>query len=376
MRFAIITDAWHPQVNGVVRTLSTMVEIARRQGHEVLIIQPGSFSTVPLPSYPEIRLATRPWEMSAVLRQFQPEAVHIATEGSLGSFARWWLVRQRIPFTTSYHTRFPEYIRERWPVPLSWGYAFLRWFHGPATRVMVPTPTMSRLLQEHGVHQQTVLWNRGVRHDVFHPRKQRNNFGPRPYWLYAGRIAVEKNVEAFLKLSLPGTKILVGDGPARDQLERQYPEAVWVGYQFGETLAQFYADADVFVFPSRTDTFGNVLLESIASGTPVAAYPVPGPQDVLQPGVDGVLADELAEACQQALQLPRSKVLESARRWNWDACFQVFQRALTPIPRTLWLSGRSELELKPGDARALPPFADASRWLDGLQTTHPPQKAE
>jgi glycosyltransferase involved in cell wall biosynthesis len=312
-----------------------MAEMGNNQGHEVLVVQPEPFPTVPLPTYPEIKLATTPWRMLETLRAFGPEAVHIATEGTLGSFARWWFARQKLPFTTSYHTRFPEYIRERAPVPLPWGYAFIRWFHGPAERVLVPTETMRGVLTEWNIHHNTVIWNRGVEHTIFRPRERNMDLGERPYWLYAGRIAVEKNVEAFLSLELPGTKVMVGDGPARSELEQKYPEAKWMGYKFGEELAEFYAEADVFVFPSRTDTFGNVLLESIASGTPVAAFPVPGPKDVLVPGEDGVINENLQQACLDALQLDRQKVYQSSLRWTWQRCFDIFLNALAPLPRSL-----------------------------------------
>lgn len=265
------------------------------------------------------------------LREFSPDAVHIATEGTLGIFARIWLNHLKIPFTTSYHTRFPEYVQERLPIPLSWGYRFLKWFHGAAERVMVPTPTMGQLLNHHGVHQKTVIWNRGVNHDLFRPRSQENSYGPRPYWLCAGRVAVEKNIEAFLKLDLPGTKIIAGDGPARASMQTKYPDAFWLGYKFGEELAKIYADSDVFVFPSKTDTFGNVLLESIASGTPVAAFPVPGPQDVLKPGVDGVLSENLKDASLSALRLDRNVVHRSSMDWDWDTCFQTFLSHLVPF---------------------------------------------
>ena len=308
-----------------------MVKIGRAKNHDVLVIQPQDYPTFPLPSYPEIRLATTPWKMMKPLREFSPDAVHIATEGTLGIFARIWLNHLKIPFTTSYHTRFPEYVQERLPIPLPWGYRFLKWFHGAAERVMVPTPTMGQLLNHHGVHQKTVIWNRGVNHDLFRPRSQEDSYGPRPYWLCAGRVAVEKNIEAFLKLDLPGTKIIAGDGPARASMQTKYPDAFWLGYKFGEELAKIYADSDVFVFPSKTDTFGNVLLESIASGTPVAAFPVPGPQDVLKPGVDGVLSENLKDACLSALRLGRNVVHRSSMDWDWDTCFQTFLSHLAPI---------------------------------------------
>ena len=353
MRFALVTDAWHPQVNGVVRSLSTIVKIGRAKNHDVLVIQPQDYPTFPLPSYPEIRLGTTPWKMMKPLREFSPDAVHIATEGTLGIFARIWLNHLKIPFTTSYHTRFPEYVQERLPISLSWGYRFLKWFHGAAERVMVPTPTMGQLLNHHGVHQKTVIWNRGVNHDLFRPRSQEDSYGPRPYWLCAGRVAVEKNIEAFLKLDLPGTKIIAGDGPARASMQTKYPDAFWLGYKFGEELAKIYADSDVFVFPSKTDTFGNVLLESIASGTPVAAFPVPGPQDVLKPGVDGVLSENLKDACLSALRLDRNVVHRSSKDWDWDTCFQTFLSHLAPID-----SGKLGYQFNKFDSPTILPTSD------------------
>ncbi len=302
MRFALVTDAWHPQVNGVVRSLSTMVEIGRAKNHDVLVIQPQDYPTFPLPSYPEIRLTTTPWKMMKLLREFSPDAVHIATEGTLGIFARIWLNHLKIPFTTSYHTRFPEYVQERLPIPLSWGYRFLKWFHGAAERVMVPTPTMGQFLIITGFTKRRLS---GTEESIMNSSDHVLRKIPMVHVLIgsAGRVAVEKNIEAFLRLDLPGTKIIVGDGPARESMQRKYSEAVWLGYKFGEELAKLYADSDVFVFPSKTDTFGNVLLESIASGTPVAAFPVPGPQDVLKPGVDGVLSENLKDACLSALTI-------------------------------------------------------------------------
>ena len=275
MRIAIVTDAWSPQTNGVVKTLSTTAEQLRRWGHEVLVIEPTQFRTFPCPTYPEIRLAWFPSDrIDRELQVFGVEAIHIATEGTLGMSARRWCLRRRVPFTTSYHTQFPEYVRARVPIPLTVSYAHLRRFHGAAQRTMVATPTMQRLLEARGFRNIS-RWTRGVDVEVFKPGDKQFLDWPRPIAIYVGRVAVEKNIEAFMRTAWSGTKVVVGDGPARAQLERAYPQVRFVGYKYGEELARHVAAADVFVFPSRTDTFGLVLLEAMACGVPVAAYPSP-----------------------------------------------------------------------------------------------------
>lgn len=330
MKIAIVTDAWRPQTNGVVRTLATTVEVATRLGHEVLVIEPGLFRTFPCPTYPEIRLAWMPYRnLARRLKAFAPDAVHIATEGTLGAAARTWCLRQGRPFTTSYHTQFPEYVRARVPIPLAVSYAHLRRFHGAAERTLVATPSMQRQLENRGFRNM-VRWSRGVDLELFQPRDKGFLAYPRPISLYCGRVAVEKNVEDFLRLDLPGTQVIVGDGPARAQLEAAYPRAVFAGYRFGEELARYVGAADVFVFPSRTDTFGLVLLEAMACGVPIAAYPVTGPIDVVRNGVTGILNEDLRAATLEALQLRSADCRDHALLFTWEAATRQFLGHLAP----------------------------------------------
>jgi glycosyltransferase involved in cell wall biosynthesis len=324
MRLALVTDAWHPQVNGVVRTLSHTVREATAAGHEVTVISSADFRTIPCPTYPEIRLAL--FSGKAVRRrltELQPDAVHVATEGPLGLAARNWCVRRGWPFTTAYHTQFPEYVRARVPLPLRAGYAAARWFHGRASHTLVTTPTMRRQLESHGFRN-LALWGRGVDTELFRPRDKAFLDLPRPIWLYFGRVSVEKGVEEFLRLDLPGTKLVVGDGPATADLRRRHPDAVFAGYRHGDELAAHVAAADVFVFPSRTDTFGLVLLEAMACGIPVAAFPVSGPIDVVVDGVNGVLDEDLRRAALAALSIDPAACRAHALRYSWSAATRQF----------------------------------------------------
>ncbi len=334
MRIAICTDAWHPQVNGVVTTLSHTRAQLEAFGHEVEVFSPASgFRTVPLPGYPEIRLPVRPGgHLAKLLAGFAPECVHIATEGPIGWSARRWCRRQGQPLTASYHTQFPEYLRARLPVPERLSYALLRRFHRPAVHTLVPTEQVRKKLAGHGF-KRLMLWTRGVDTQVFRPdRPPPPELDlPRPRWVCAGRVAVEKNLDAFLALDLPGSKLVIGDGPARASLQRRYPTAHFAGYRFGEELASWLAACDVFVFPSRTDTFGLVMLEAMACGLPVAAYPVNGPIDVVRPGLSGVLDDDLARACLDALGLERPAVRAEACRHSWEAAARQFEAALVPV---------------------------------------------
>ena len=333
MRIAIVTDAWRPQVNGVVQTLQTTADHLQRLGHAVSVIEPGLFKTFPCPTYPEIRLAWWPYrKIDSLLREFDPDAVHIATEGTLGAAARKWCLRHGAPFTTSYHTQFPEYVRARAPIPLALSYAFLRRFHSAAARTMVATPTLQRRLEARGFRN-LVRWSRGVDLQLFKPGRKDVLSLARPIWVYVGRVAIEKNIEDFLRLDLPGTKLVVGDGPAREALQKKYSDTHFAGYKFGEELASHIACADAFVFPSRTDTFGLVLLEAMACGLPVAAYPVTGPIDVVEQGVSGVLHDDLAIAARQALQLDPKHCRAHALRYTWDAATAQFLGNLQPIVR-------------------------------------------
>ena len=333
MRIALVTDAWFPQINGVVRTLNRVREEAEGLGYSLGVVSPADFRTLPCPTYPEIRLALNPGRaLARRLEELQPQAIHLPTEGPLGLAARRYCLKRDLPFTTSYHTRFPEYVSARGPVPLSWGYRFMRWFHGPSAGVMVATPSLKRELGERGFAQLR-QWSRGVDLDLFRPRPEEPPILelPRPVFAYVGRVAVEKNIEAFLKLELPGSKLVVGGGPQLEALKSAYPAVRFVGPKIGEELARHYALGDVFVFPSRTDTFGLVLLEAMASGLPVAAYPVTGPLDVVGDSGAGVLDQDLRKAALAALELDPAVARRHAERHSWTACAEQFLGYLAPF---------------------------------------------
>lgn len=333
MKIALITDAWRPQINGVVTTLQKTCDYLREFGHAVETFTPDQFPNWPCPGYKEIRLAlTAGPALRRRLVQFQPDAIHIATEGPLGLAARRYCLANGIPFTTSFHTRFAEYVNLRMHFPLRWGYAFLRWFHSQSTRVMVATPALQDELSQRGFHN-LVIWSRGVEVGLFKPRDKDFLDAPRPISLYAGRVAIEKNLEAFLPLDLPGTKFIVGDGPQREELQAKYPEARFVGYRFGEELARYMAAADVFVFPSLTDTFGLVLLEALACGVPVAAFPVRGPLDVILDDRAGKLNSDLRQAVLDALTLNPEDCRRYALNYAWQHCVRQFEGHLAPITR-------------------------------------------
>ncbi len=330
MRILFITDAWHPQVNGVVRTLQTTGGELEKMGHTVGFIGPDQFSTIGLPGYKEIKIALRPRRrLEKLIMEFRPEAIHIATEGPLGWAGRAICRKKGYVFTTSYHTSFPEYLAERLPVPLSLSYAVLRRFHSASAAVMVATPTVSRGLAARGFAN-LKRWTRGVDTDLFHPRTKTFIDAPRPVSIYVGRVAVEKNIEAFLTLDIPGTKYVVGSGPMLATLTRRYPQVRFVGPQHGDALAAYFAAADVFVFPSRTDTFGLVLLEALASGVPVAAYPVQGPLDVIGDSGVGVLDEDLGAAVVRALKIAPERCRDFALKHSWTAAAQQFLSNVQP----------------------------------------------
>ena len=330
-RVALVTDAWHPQVNGVVRTLGHVCEGLRSRGHEVFVISPQDYRSFPCPTYPEIRLAlTTRRRLERRLRELQPTNIHIATEGPLGVQARRICVRNGWQFSTSFHTRFPEYLRERLPVPLSWSYAFLRRFHAAASACLVPTVSIHNILRENGFNN-TKVWTRGVDRKQFRPIEGVDLGLPKPVFICVGRVAPEKNLDAFLSLDLPGTKLVVGDGPDLDRLKREFPDAVFSGKQTGEALARSFAGSDVFVFPSLTDTFGLVLLEAIASGLPVAAFPVPGPLDVIANTGAGVLSQDLRQAALAALAIGRLEPDDYLSAYTWEACVDIFEDTLVPL---------------------------------------------
>jgi glycosyltransferase involved in cell wall biosynthesis len=318
MRIVVVTDVWFPQISGVVRTLDTLRVRLEALGHEILLITPKTFRSLPCPSYPGIRLAiTRPAVIGRHIKDFRPNAVHIATEGPLGWMARSWCLSRGYPFTTAFHTRFPESLHARWRIPLNVTYGMLRRFHRASSGTMVATRTLEDDLKARGF---TAIrrWTLGVDTSLFRPRVKNLFPFERPISLFVGRIAVEKNIEDFLRLPLDGTKVVIGEGPQRAELEKRYPSVRFLGKKVGEDLAEHYAAADVFVFPSRTDTFGLVLLEALASGVPVAAYPVPGPLDIVDHSGAGVLDDDLGAAVHAALAIPPERCCAHAQSFSWD----------------------------------------------------------
>lgn len=333
MKLCIVTDAWAPQVNGVVRTLEAVELELKRAGHEVMTIGPDRFRSLPCPTYPEIRLALFPTnELTRLIDGFKPDAIHIATEGPLGVLARRLCRKRGWPFTTSFHTRFPDYLAARFLIPTAWTYRWLRGFHAAAARTMVATQSLEDDLAGKGFRN-LVRWTRGVDTELFrpgYPIPDAMKDLPRPIFLHVGRVAVEKNIEAFLQLDLPGSKVLVGEGPQLAKLKEKYPEAHFLGMKKGNELAACYASADAFVFPSRTDTFGLVLLEALACGTPVAAYPVTGPLDVVGNSQAGVLSEDLRAAALKALTLDRDACRRHAQSFSWSASATQFTTNLMP----------------------------------------------
>ncbi|HVA14550.1 MAG TPA: glycosyltransferase family 1 protein [Stellaceae bacterium] len=331
MKVLLASDAWPPQVNGVVRTMMAVMRELEALGHTIVTLTPEQCFTAPCPFYREIRLAVNPrGAAKRVIEESQPDAIHIVTEGPIGIAVRRWCLKRGLRFTTAYHTRFPEYLAVRCIAPQRFTYALLRRFHAPAARVMVATETVRRELASHGFRN-LAPWGRGVDPSLFDPafRGALPEF-ERPIFLSVGRIAHEKNLPAFLGLDLPGSKLVVGEGPALAALKRRFPEAHFLGRRENRALAAVYASADVFVFPSRTDTFGLVMLEALASGVPVAAYPVPGPLDVIDGSGAGALDEDLGRAALAALGVPRARCREHALSFTWSACAQQFLDQLCP----------------------------------------------
>ena len=331
MKLLIVTDTWEPQVNGVVRTLRSVADCLRQLNYQITMITPDQFFNVPHPAYPDIRLALNSWpKCGAMIDRLQPEYILIATEGPLGIAARRYCVHRNLHFTTSFTTNFPKYLRLRLGIPEKWTFDWLRWFHTPADSMLVAAQSMRRELMERGFRN-VRAWSRGVDTELFRPHGETIFEGlERPIWLYVGRIAKEKNIDAFLSMCIGGTKVVVGVGPALARLRRYYPEAVFVGEKHGEDLARHYASGDVFVFPSKTDTFGLVLLEALASGTPVAAYPVTGPVDIITSEDVGILHSDLKQAALGALPLSGSDCREHATRFTWQNCAQTLVQNLAP----------------------------------------------
>lgn len=329
----IITDAWLPQVNGVVRTLQTVAGELRAMGHAVEVVGPDRFPTLPCPTYPDIRLSVLPRrKLDRIIEGYAPDALHIATEGPLGLSARAWAKKRGCAFTTAFHTRFPEYVQARTGIPPGWLYAFLRWFHDGGQGLMVATQSLRDELAGRGFHR-IRAWSRGVDLGLFHPGAREDWGLPGPIFTYIGRVAVEKNIRAFLDLDLPGSKVVVGGGPQLAALQRAYPKVHFTGPRYGAELARAYAGSDVFVFPSRTDTFGLVILEALACGTPVAAFDVTGPKDILATadGMVGAVSDDLRQAALAALHADRAACRAHAEKFGWRACAEAFLEHLVPL---------------------------------------------
>jgi glycosyltransferase involved in cell wall biosynthesis len=350
MHVVIISDACDPPANGVSRTLSMVRLHLARLGHEVNAIEPGLFRTLPCPTYPEIRLVVRPGaDLRRRLDALAPDVVVLATEGPLGLAGRAWCRRRGVPFVSFFTTKFAEAIELRFRIPAAWTYAVMRWFHRPSRAVLAATPSLCAELRGRGFTN-VAPWSRGVDTALFRPGPKDWLDLPRPVFLYVGRIAVEKSIEDFLDLDLPGSKLVVGDGPLLPTLRRRYPGVHFAGLKRGEELARHYSAADVFVFPSRTDTFGLVLLEALASGLPVAAYPVTGPKDIIGTSDVGVLDDDLGRAARAALALDPARCREFALGWRWERCVERMSDLLEEIvDRT-----RASMHGRPEGAPALP----------------------
>jgi glycosyltransferase involved in cell wall biosynthesis len=362
-RILIATDAWHPQVSGVVRTLDTTSRVLREWGHTVEVIEPTHYPSFPTPFYPEIPVCyPRPGRVYERVLKFRPDHIHISTEGMLGLLVRRFCRKMGWNFTTSYHTRFPEYLKRLAWVPEGLTYRFLKWFHGPSGAMMVATPSLEKELRSRGFRSPMKRWSRGVDLGIFRPRGREKNPAPqppprngegeknqappslpgkgagglgslaRPVLLYVGRVSHEKGIDDFLRLKTRGTKLVVGDGPARASLEKQYPDAVFLGYRSGQELGEVYASADLFVFPSKTDTFGVVVIEALASGLPVAAYPVTGPGDIIRDDTLGALDNDLGAAVSRALATgdPAACAAEGAT-YTWENCTRQFLANLVPV---------------------------------------------
>jgi glycosyltransferase involved in cell wall biosynthesis len=331
MKIAIVTDTWLPEVNGVVVTMQHTAQELTVRGHDIVLITPDGFRTIGMPGYRTIRLALFPKHgVARILDAERPDAIHISTEGPLGLAARRYCLDNRLDFTTCYHTRFPEYVRARAPIPLGISYAWMRRFHQPARHVMVSTPTLARELAARGFRN-VVLWNKGVDTELFRPRERSELIAERPIWMYVGRVAVEKNLKAFLSLELPGTRYVVGDGPDIQTLKARYPSARFTGFLLGQDLARHLASADVMVFPSRTDTYGLVQLEAMACGVPVAAFPVTGPLDIIEQGVTGYCDENLRRAALACLELDGARCREYALKHGWAQVATQFLDYMVPV---------------------------------------------
>ena len=327
MKILIVTDAWYPQVNGVCRTLKNLGDELKKIGHQVEYIEPNQFFTVPMPKYNEIKLSLNVWpRVGKLISKADADIIHIATEGPIGIFAKRYCVKNKLKFTTSYHTQFDKYLKLYYPyLPIKLAQKFLKGFHSKAEKILVTTQSMKDELQEIGFEKdKMVVWTRGANHGAFQKPKKINLEYKRPIYLYVGRVSIEKNIRAFLDLDLEGTKLVVGKGPDLDKLKKEYPEAIFKGERTNGELASYFASSDVFVFPSKTDTFGIVIIEALKCGLPVAAYPVAGPKDIFNGTNIGSLNNDLKKAALEALKSDRSACIEHAKKYTWENCAKIF----------------------------------------------------
>ncbi len=327
MKILIVTDAWYPQVNGVCRTLKNLGDELKKIGHQVEYIEPNQFFTVPMPKYNEIKLSINVWpRVGRLISKADADIIHIATEGPIGIFAKRYCVKNKLKFTTSYHTQFDKYLKLYYPyLPIKLAQKFLKGFHSKAEKILVTTQSMKDELQEIGFEKdKMVVWTRGANHGAFQKPKKINLEYKRPIYLYVGRVSIEKNIRAFLDLDLEGTKLVVGKGPDLDKLKKEYPEAIFKGERTNGELASYFASSDVFVFPSKTDTFGIVIIEALKCGLPVAAYPVAGPKDIFNGTNIGSLNNDLKKAALEALKSDRSACIEHAKKYTWENCAKIF----------------------------------------------------
>jgi len=332
-RIILTTDAWYPQVNGVVRTIDMTAQTLRKQGHVVDVIEPTGLLALSVPFYPEIRICLpRTGPLSKRILKFDPDHIHVTTEGPLGIAVRQFCRNRGWHFSTSYHTKFPEYLKRLAFVPRRWTYVYMRWFHSKAEPLMTATPSLQAELTKRRFMANIARWSRGVDLKLFRPQPQLASPWKSPVMLYVGRVSFEKNVDAFLNLKVPGTKVIVGDGPARSQWQKQFPDAVFLGYKRGEELAACYAMSDLFVFPSLTDTFGLVVIEALATGVPVAAFPATGPVDIITRPELGACDDDLGKAVERALKFgDRDACIAEAQKYTWEACTKEFLNNLVPV---------------------------------------------
>ena len=327
MKILIVTDAWYPQVNGVCRTLKNLGDELKKIGHQVEYIEPNQFFTIPMPKYNEIKLSLNVWpRVGKLISKANADIIHIATEGPIGIFAKRYCVKNKLKFTTSYHTQFDKYLKLYYPyLPIKLAQKFLKGFHSKAEKILVTTQSMKDELQEIGFDKdKMVVWTRGANHGAFQKPKKINLEYKRPIYLYVGRVSIEKNIRAFLDLDLEGTKLIVGKGPDLDKLKKEYPEAKFKGERTNGELASYFASSDVFVFPSKTDTFGIVIIEALKCGLPVAAYPVAGPKDIFNGTNIGSLNNDLKKAALEALKSDRSACIEHAKKYTWENCAKIF----------------------------------------------------